>query len=143
MRYVLDASVAVAALKPSEPGHQDAIRCVTQLRRGLHTIVVPSIFPAEVSAALTRSGFAADIVEPFVEDLLSCAELLTTGPRGARHIAEVARRTSLRAGDAAYVWAAERERLFLVTWDAEIGTRTQPGWPGGSAVASPPGGWSA
>jgi predicted nucleic acid-binding protein len=69
--------------------------------------------------------------------------VLTIGPVRARQIASVSRRTSLRAGDAAYVWAAERERLPLVTWDAEIASRTPSGWPGGSAVASPPGGWSA
>jgi len=30
MRYVLDACIAVAALKPSEPNHGDALRCVAQ-----------------------------------------------------------------------------------------------------------------
>ncbi len=143
MRYVLDACIAVAALKPSEPNHGDALRCVAQLRRGVHSLVVPSLFPAEVSAALTRSGVPGALVEAFVEELLASAELLTIGPVRARQIASVTRRTSLRAGDAAYVWVAEREHLPLVTWDAEIASRAASGWPGGSPVASPPGGWSA
>ena len=47
MSYVLDACIAVAALKPSEPNHGDALRCVAQdaprqpARRGMNAVEAP------------------------------------------------------------------------------------------------------
>jgi len=55
--YVLDASVAVASLRPNEPGHTAAKKRLGVLLTGSDTLVVPAIFGIEVASALARVGF--------------------------------------------------------------------------------------
>lgn len=121
MRYVLDASIAVAAEKQSEPIHAAARARVDRVLLGVDEICVPAIFAAEVASALMRSTTrsAVDILA-YVGALLADAEVVTIGPRAALAIAAVATQRRLRAADAAYVWAARREGVPLVTADEEL-----------------------
>ena len=57
MRYVLDASVAVAAAHPSEPTHAAALGRVARVLHGDDDIVVPTLFPIEIG---TRRIVPAD-----------------------------------------------------------------------------------
>jgi predicted nucleic acid-binding protein len=120
MRYVLDACIAVAAMKPREPLHAEAKRRIERLQAGEDELVVPSLFTAEVASALTRNDVNPDRVAAFLSELLAEATVVTVGPKLSWQIARVAMRTRLRGGDAAYVWLASREGVALVTADDEI-----------------------
>jgi predicted nucleic acid-binding protein len=120
VRYVLDASVAVAALRSNEPGHPDALRRCMPLFAGRDEIVVPAIFEVEVVSALVRRGVAPSSIDRFFEKHFGARELVTIGPRAARAAKAIASSTRLRAADALYVWVAAREGLPLVTADNEV-----------------------
>jgi predicted nucleic acid-binding protein len=117
---VLDASVAVAALRRTESGHRDALRRCLPLFAGRDEIVVPAIFEVEVVSALVRRGAAAASVDRFFEKHFGSRQLVTIGPRAARAARMIASSTRLRAADALYVWLAAREGLPLVTADVEV-----------------------
>ncbi len=123
MKYVLDASVAVASLRPNEPLHGAAVAFLSPLLRGHDAIVVPAIFRSEVASALARASFAAVQVDRFVNGFLANATVVTLGPKRARRIQGVCVATRLRAADAIYVWLAETEGIPLVTADREIHER--------------------
>jgi len=123
MRYVLDASVAVASLRPNELLHAAAVAFLSPLLKGDDAIVVPAIFRIEVASALARAGFTADQIERFVGAFLARATVVTIGPVRAARIERVAIATRLRAADAIYVWLATREGIPLVTGDVEVQRR--------------------
>ncbi len=120
MKYVLDASVAVAALRRQEPGHAAALHRCMPLFAGRDEIVVPAIFEIEVVSALARRGAAPASIEQFFEKHFGSRQLVAIGPRAARAARAIASSTRLRAADALYVWLAAREGLPLVTADAEV-----------------------
>jgi predicted nucleic acid-binding protein len=120
MKYVLDASVAVAALRNGEPGHVDALRRCLPLFAGRDHATVPAIFDLEVVAALVRRGADPARVTAFFEKHFASRTLVTVGPRAVRSTRAVLASTRLRAADALYVWVAAREGLSLVTDDTEI-----------------------
>ncbi len=117
---MLDASVAVAALRDGEPGHAVALRRCLPLFGGRDQIVVPSIFDLEVTSALVRRGIAPDRVMAFFDQHLAARRLIAIGPRAVRAARTVLALTRLRAADALYVWVAARENLPLVTADREV-----------------------
>ena len=123
MKYVLDASVAVASLRPNEPRHGAAVAYLSPLLKGADSALVPAIFPIEVASALTRAGFAPQDMERFVGGFLARAKMVTLGPRSARQILRVVATTRLRAADAIDVWLAAREGIPLVTADVEVSRR--------------------
>lgn len=123
MRHVLDASVAVAALRTSEPSHAASLRHCLPIFAGATAIVVPAIFEVEVAAALARRGAAPVRVAQFFRRHFRSRTLVTLGPRAARAARDVAVAARLRAADAFYVWLAMRERIPLVTLDAEVRDR--------------------
>jgi predicted nucleic acid-binding protein len=118
--YVLDASVAISALRASDADHGRAASFLAPLLQGIDSIVVPAIFDVEVVATLTRAGYAASEARRAADVFVRPARTVTLGPRGARAASGTASRTRLRTGDALYVWVAEREGIPLVTLDAEI-----------------------
>jgi predicted nucleic acid-binding protein len=121
--YVLDASVAVAAVRPGEPFHRAARARLAALLTGTDAIVVPAIFDVEVTATLVRGQASGDAARAYLDRDLGARQLVTIGPRAARAISAVAARTSLRAADASYVWVASSRGLALVTLDQEIGKK--------------------
>lgn len=121
MRLVLDASVAVAAARPSEPAHAAAKALVARVLGGQVEIAVPVIFGIEVGASLARVGEPIDAVEAYVGALMRVtAELAAIGPRRAKQIRDLAIASRLRAADAIYVWLAVRENVPLCTLDREV-----------------------
>lgn len=121
--YVLDASVAVAAVRPGEAGHAAARARLAALLTGADSIVVPAIFDVEVCATLVRADAPLAAARKFLDRDLGARRLVTLGPRAARAISGVAARARLRAADAAYVWVASSRGLPLVTLDREIAQR--------------------
>jgi predicted nucleic acid-binding protein len=121
MRLVLDASVAIASLRPNEPAYQAARVRLRRLANGDDVAVVPSLFIPEVAGALARFGFDAAGIDEFVEALTSAPhEVMTIGPKRARAAASIAVATKLRGADATYVWLAAREGVPVCTLDREI-----------------------
>jgi predicted nucleic acid-binding protein len=121
--YVLDASVAVAAVRPGEPSHRPSRARLASLLAGLDEIVVPAIFDIEVTSALVRGLGSPAAARRYLDRDLAARRLVTIGPRSARAISAVAARTLLGAADAVYVWVAITRGLPLVTLDREIGRR--------------------
>jgi predicted nucleic acid-binding protein len=121
MRLVLDASVAVASLRPKEPGYRAARARVRRIASGEDVAVVPPLFVTEVAGALARLGFAAAAIDAFVAALTAAPhEVMTIGPKRARAAARVAVATKLRGADAMYVWLAAREGVPVCTLDGEM-----------------------
>jgi predicted nucleic acid-binding protein len=120
VRYVLDASVVVAALRSSEPSHADALRRCTPFFAGHDEIVVPAIFDVEVTSALVRRGVPLASVDRLFAKHFASRKVVTIGPRAARRARAIAGSTRLRAADALYVWVAAREGLPLISLDAEV-----------------------
>ena len=127
MIYVLDASVAVAAVRRSEPGHLASRARLRRLLQGDDEIVVPVLFDVEVTSALVRAGVAPDDVATYLATDLAARAVVTLGPRAAKAIIDVVARTRLRAADATYVWTASKRGIPLVTLDDEIGRKAH-GW---------------
>lgn len=119
--YVLDASVAVAALRATEPAHEAALARMKAVAMGHDQIVVPAIFDGEVMSALVRRGVRHGVVRGFLDRELAERKRVTIGPSAADAISAVVAQTGLRAADAAYVWVALRYQLPLITFDREMG----------------------
>lgn len=129
MTPVLDASVFVAAVSPTERNHRQA-RLLFDSHPDSAPYLVPELFRVEVIAALARRG------EP--TELLDTVDALVRGPRfyacplderlldDAVRVARVAR---LRAFDAVYVALALARGEPLFTLDAEVGARSEAAFP--------------
>ncbi len=125
MTPVLDASVFVAAISPTERHHHLA-RTLFDRHPDSAPYLVPDLFRVEVLAALSRRG------EPI--ELLDTVDAIVRSPRfhscpldeqlleEAVHVARVAR---LRAYDAVYVALALTRGEPLVTLDAELVSRSR------------------
>lgn len=121
MRLVLDARVAVASLRPKEPGHPAARARVRRIAKGDDIAVVPSLFVTEVAGALARLGFGPVAIHGFVAVLTAAPhEVMAIGRKRAHAAARVAVATKLRGADAMYVWLAAREGVPVCTLDGEI-----------------------
>lgn len=117
MKYVLDASGAVSWVLP-ETYSSKAVRLRNEFRRGLHELIAPDIFPAEVAGALTRAERKKIIKPPqgakrfvaamrFAPDLHSYIPLLST----AFAISSASR---VAIYDCLYVALADREGYEFV-----------------------------
>jgi predicted nucleic acid-binding protein len=127
MRLVLDASVAIAATRVSEPFYAPARAQVERALQGIDAVVVPAFFFVEVAGALARQAIAESdihaVLDPFTR---APHEVITIGPRRARAAVRVAIACRLRGPDALYVWLAEREGIPVCTLDEEILLRGAP-----------------
>jgi predicted nucleic acid-binding protein len=90
MRFVLDASVAVAFLRPGDVHYERAVAFVRAVLTGAQSIVVPSIFEVDVTAALARASVPGSDIRTFVGAFLDRAEVITLGPKAARKASRVA-----------------------------------------------------
>lgn len=120
MTHVLDASVAVAALRRGEPHHASALRHCMPLFAARDDIVVPATFDVEVASAFARRGAESSFIQGILDRELGARRLVTIGPRFARAAERLVCATHLRAAHALYVSLAVREGLELVTLDADV-----------------------
>lgn len=124
MRLVLDASVAIASVRPHEPAFAAAHSRIMRCHAGDDVIVVPSFFVVEVSGALARRGIPKRDIEALLDNLTqSPHQVVTVGPRAARSARTIAIASKLRGPDALYVWLAKREGIALCTLDQELAAR--------------------
>ena len=122
MKLVLDASIAVAAVRPNEPTYVAARARIDGILTGHDEMVVPAIFPIEVTSALARSaGWPVARIAAYVAQLLAApSRVAALGERRARAVAQLAASTRLRAADSLYLWLAAHEGVPLVTSDEEL-----------------------
>jgi predicted nucleic acid-binding protein len=133
---VLDASVFVAAVSPSETHHR-AARDLYESYDERRPFLVPSLFRVEVLAALARRN------EP--NEVLDTVDVLVSGPRfhavaidaALIEIAtQVARSARLRAYDSIYAALALSREAALLTLDADVRAKLGKTFPAiGLAVA--------
>ncbi|MDP2306246.1 MAG: type II toxin-antitoxin system VapC family toxin [Pseudomonadota bacterium] len=124
MSPVLNASVFIAAISPTERHHHQARRLFDS-HPDTEQFLVPELFRVEVIAGLSRRGEPADF--------LDTVDAVIRGPRfharpldgelleRAVHVARVAR---LRAYDAVYVALALMWNEPILTLDGEVVERT-------------------
>jgi predicted nucleic acid-binding protein len=124
MKLVLDASVAIASVRPSEPAYAAARARMDRVLQGLDELVQPSTFRVEVGGALARLGRPEAEIRRLVDPL--CAPphaIVTIGPKGAAAAEARAIQARLRGADALYVWLASARGLTLCTLDQEMAQR--------------------
>ncbi|WP_437620986.1 PIN domain-containing protein [Sorangium sp. So ce1151] len=137
MRIVLDSSVAIASMKPAEPGHADALAFLERARAAVAAggarVLAPAelwleVYVAEQRLAASRAaraspqrapaaasesplaGLAVELVAPADEGAITgFLGLLTRRMRGRRPFAN--------ATDLVYLWAAHGAEATVVTLD--------------------------
>lgn len=123
MRYALDISAALCWVLP-RPTSPRAVRLRDEFRRGVHTLIAPSIFPAEAAGALTKAE--RQKLVPVGQAAVLLADILATPPALHPYESLLARAVDLssrtRTGlyDCLYVALAEREGCELVTDDLKM-----------------------
>lgn len=126
MRLVLDASVAVASVQRTAPGHLAARRRVRRALLGQDEVVVPTLFLVEVAASLCRLGVAHDRIDQLLDGLSRAPhELVPLTTRRARVASAEALRGRLRGADACYAAISSEYRLALCTLDIELAERAE------------------
>jgi predicted nucleic acid-binding protein len=126
MSAVLDASVLVAAISPSERHHEQALALFESQPDDV-PYLVPSIFRVEVVSAFARRGES--------HDLLELVDALVRGPRFHAYAVDglideatqMARDAGLRAYDAVYAALARIEGAELFTLDEDLVMRLKRG----------------
>lgn len=121
MRFVLDASVAVSAARPSEPFHAQSRKRIERVLQHRDRIVIPILFGIEVSAALARADEKKSAIQHYVNAFVHGPHEVIAMPASALpDISEVAMSCKLRAADSVYVWVAREYDIPLCTLDDEI-----------------------
>jgi len=126
---ILDASLFLAAISPSELHHGPA-RALFDSAPDSQPFLVPSLFRLEVLAALARRRES--------NELLDAVDAMVSGPRFhtvalealliERSVA-VARAARLRAYDAVYAALALEQKAALLTLDRELCSRLDAAFP--------------
>jgi predicted nucleic acid-binding protein len=124
MKLVLDASVAIAAMRPSETAYAAARARIERVLQGGDELVQPALFGVEVAGALARRGLAEADIRALVQALRAPPHrIVTIGPKGSASAETCAMKGRLRGADAIYVWLASARGLPLCTLDQEMAQR--------------------
>ena len=121
MQCVVDASVLVAATRPSEKFHAGAQVCLQTLMTAGAVILVPTIALAELAAAISRGGADADLAEEIVDAYRRGPniELIPVDKALGDIAAIIAAHQRIRGCDAVYVALAQDRAAVLITLDNE------------------------
>jgi predicted nucleic acid-binding protein len=124
MKLVLDASVAIAAMRPDEPAHVASRARIERALQGADELVEPPLFRVEVAGALARRGVADADIRALLQALRAPPHrIVTIGPKGSASAETCALLGRLRGADAVYVWLASARGLPLCTLDQEMAQR--------------------
>jgi predicted nucleic acid-binding protein len=118
---VVDASVWVSRLVPSDVHHAASRRWLEEQAAGGDLVISPTLLLAEVAGAMSRRTGHAELAHQAVQALLRLAELRLV-PLDSGHgrlAAPLAAQIGLRGADAVYVATAHHLNVPLVTWDRE------------------------
>lgn len=131
MKLIVDANIALKTVLP-ESDSILAIKLIDEFTQGLHELLAPDIFPAEIAHALTRAERQRRIAPP--EGWLFWNEIMASPPDLHPHLPLMQRAfevsSSMRIGlyDCMYVALAEQEQCELVTADEKL-IKNLPGFP--------------
>ena len=123
MRYVLDVSAALCWVLPRAASAR-AVRLRDEHSQNVHSLIAPSIFPAEAASALTKAERQKLIAVG--EGSLLLADILASLPVMHPYEPLLARAVNIssqsRGGlyDCLYIALAERERCQFVTDDQKL-----------------------
>ena len=119
--FVLDASVLVAGIRPSEPYYADARSALESLSRQRANLCAPAIVLPEVAAAIGRgSGNPSQAARDVgLVRKLSGMEIVSIDQTLADMAAIVAAQQRIRGCDAVYVALARNRNATLITLDNE------------------------
>jgi predicted nucleic acid-binding protein len=131
MKYVLDSSVGFKWVVAE--AHSDKAQALRdEFRKGLHELLAPDVFPAEVAHALTRAERQGRLTPP--QAITHMTDILTTPPRFYAYLPLLPRAIALssqaRIGvyDCLYAALSEREGCPLLTADDRL-ARSLPSHP--------------
>ena len=118
---VVDASVWVSRYIPNDLWHVDSRGWLEQYMGSGRLVIAPALLLAEVAGAVARRMRRPHLGHRAAADLLKLptVRLLPVDNILAQAAATLAADFSLRGPDAAYVAAADRLGIPLVTWDQE------------------------
>jgi predicted nucleic acid-binding protein len=133
MRYVLDACDALKWVLP-EPDSAIALRLRDDFRNGVHELLAPDVFPAEVGHALAkaeRRGIipAASGAPRLADVLRTLPQLFPSLPDLLPRAYAIASQARIGVYDCLYVALAEREGCELVTADDRLVRNLQARFP--------------
>ena len=119
--FTIDASVFVAACRPSESGSAGCRELLRLVRQASVPLIEPVILPVETAAALARAGEAPAWATGFAESIIALPYLtvVVLDERFARRAIGTATQYRLRGADALYVAVAAQYGAHLVTLDDE------------------------
>jgi predicted nucleic acid-binding protein len=141
MRYVLDVSAALCWVLP-RPASRRAVQLRDEYSRGVHSLIAPSIFPAEAASACTKAERQKLITVGQASLLL--ADIFTTPPLMSPYEPLLARAVQIssqsRGGlyDCLYIALAEQEGCRFVTDDRKLIANLVPQFPFIVSLASLP-----
>ena len=126
--YVIDASVHVADVRPEEPHHAQAHALLARLAAQGHTVYLPLIVLAEVTAAISRGTGQPSLARRLVTILQRVPhfQLVTVDETLGQLAAELAAQHQIRGCDAVYVALAQQYGGKLVTLDRQQRERVPP-----------------
>lgn len=132
MRYVLDSSAAIQWVLP-EKDSAKAIRLRDDYHNGVHELLAPDIFPAEMLNALTKAertkrisiGDARVLYKSIIADTPALHSYLPLLDRAG----EIASRFRVALYDCLYLALAERESCELVSADTRFVNNLRPHFP--------------
>lgn len=118
---MLDASLLVAAARPSEPFHNEAKALLQRLMSEQVTLHLPIIALAEIAAAISRGVGDEQLALQVVAEYRDLPQLsrIEVDERLGDRAAEVAARYRIRGCDAVYVALADLKHAALVTLDRQ------------------------
>ncbi|MEZ4767027.1 MAG: type II toxin-antitoxin system VapC family toxin [Caldilineales bacterium] len=119
--FVVDASVFVAGIRPSEPSYKEARTALETLSRRRANLYVPAIVLAEVAAAIGRGSGSAEQAAKDVDLIgrLTGLQLVSVDHALANLAAVIAAHQRIRGCDAVYVALAQDRNGVLITLDNE------------------------
>ena len=126
MTYVVDASVWVSDIRPSDVNHNASRAFFDRIRLQGEPLVGPSLTLVECAGAISRPtqnprlGTAAVAIIGVTPNLA----LVELSEDRARKAAAIAASHALRGADAVYAQVAVENSATLITWDNEMLART-------------------
>ncbi len=122
MRITIDASVFVAAARPSEPHYAESRAFISEAQKIYVEVVCPTLTLPECSAAVARRtgniGLALGVVTMIAG--WPGLQLIDLTVARAHRSARIAADQRLRGADSIYVAVAEEYAATLITWDSDM-----------------------
>src|ERR1700680_4757375 len=121
LSIVVDASVWVSWLRPSETNHRLSFTWMEQFITKSGLLISPAMLLIEVAASISRlTGQAIRAKEAIIQlNSISKIQIFPMDSSLVRTAIDIATDLQLRAGDAIYVALAHQLNIPLISWDKE------------------------